>query len=315
LLSCAFPFLLGCANRHVSYELLYAPDTRSLAPGEAVDREAIALAVNDRLQHFGQAAVNEQGQIVVHVFDTVDDSRLQSIKRLASSMGVLEFRITAQQGRPEIQPIINQALALPPSQNRVEQFGESKAEWIEYAVDEFGGPDVFDQRIIKRTAGGKPQALVLIDSWNVDGSHLQSANIGVDEAGRPAIHIAFNDRGAQRFGQLTSENLPNPTTGAVRYLGIILDKRLLSAPSINSVISNRAVISGGAMSETDVEHVISVLNAGYLPCPIRLVAEQPVDMAMTVSGFRQLVPIALMFAIGAATLLVVAIIALAMKTR
>jgi preprotein translocase subunit SecD len=83
------------------------------------------------------------------------------------------------------------------------------------------------------------------------------------------VHFAFDRTGAFRFGQLTGENRPNPSTPDVyRHLGIILDKRLLSAPRIITRITDRGMISGGAMTEREVDHIIEVLNAGSLPAAL-----------------------------------------------
>jgi SecD/SecF fusion protein len=68
---------------------------------------------------------------------------------------------------------------------------------------------------------------------------------------------------------LTGENRPSQATPDVyRHLGIILDKRLLSAPRIITKITDRGMISGGSMTEREVEHIIEVLNAGSLPAAL-----------------------------------------------
>jgi SecD/SecF fusion protein len=108
-----------------------------------------------------------------------------------------------------------------------------------------------------------------MDPHNVTGDFLTSATKGLDERGGPAVHFAFDRAGAFRFGQLTNENKPNPATPDVyRHLGIILDKRLLSAPRIITKITDRGMISGGSMTEREVEHIIEVLNAGSLPAAL-----------------------------------------------
>ena len=76
---------------------------------------------------------------------------------------------------------------------------------------------------------------------------------------------------------LTGQNKPDPASPNVyRRLGIILDKRLLSAPRILTAISDRAAISGGEITERDVEDIIAVFNAGALPYPIDFVRERQI---------------------------------------
>jgi SecD/SecF fusion protein len=122
-------------------------------------------------------------------------------------------------------------------------------------------------------ARGVPQALVLIDYWNVSGEYIRSVSKGVDEAGRFAVNITFNHQGAGRMRKLTSLNLPNQATGARRYLGIILDKRMVSAPSIETTVSNSVQISGRKMEEAEVDEIVSTLQEGKLPSPLREISE------------------------------------------
>jgi preprotein translocase subunit SecD len=55
----------------------------------------------------------------------------------------------------------------------------------------------------------------------------------------------------------------------------LLDNRLLSAPTIESKITDRGRINGGAMTEQDVKAIVAILSAGKLPYTIKLVAEEP----------------------------------------
>ena len=88
--------------------------------------------------------------------------------------------------------------------------------------------------------------------------------------GGPAVHFSFNSAGAQRFEQLTGQNMPNPATpDKYRHLGIVLDKRLVNAPSdSNRRFPTAAMISGGTMTDQEVELTVQVLDAGSLPAAL-----------------------------------------------
>jgi SecD/SecF fusion protein len=66
---------------------------------------------------------------------------------------------------------------------------------------------------------------------------------------------------------LTSTNLPDPDTGVERQLGIVLDNTLLSAPNIQSTITNRGRITGRFSSE-EIDFLINILRAGKLPAAL-----------------------------------------------
>ena len=58
------------------------------------------------------------------------------------------------------------------------------------------------------------------------------------------MSFSSTPKGAQKFGQLTSHNLPDSATGFHRRLGIVLDNVMLSAPQINSTIREHGQITG-----------------------------------------------------------------------
>ena len=85
-------------------------------------------------------------------------------------------------------------------------------------------------------------------------------------------------RGAQKFGGLTSHNLPDEVQGHKRKLGIILDGALCNAPYIKSTITDSGEISGGHMTQKEVESTVSVLNAGSLPAAL---TKEPISEVFT----------------------------------
>src|SRR5207253_10977438 len=119
--------------------------------------------------------------------------------------------------------VIAAAKRLPPNQKDVFIGDRKVAEWVPYNVKAFE----HDENIVKRTGIDEPEALVLMDPYNVTGEYLTRSTKGIDETGGPAVHFSFNQHGASLFERLTGQNLPNPATGNVhRRLGIILDKTL-----------------------------------------------------------------------------------------
>ena len=116
-------------------------------------------------------------------------------------------------------------------------------------------------------AGETPQALILTDDGqNVTGDYLNKVSSGIGPRGGPAVNFSFNLEGAYHFGLLTGEHEPNPS-GQKYFLGIVLDKKLISAPSINEKIRDNGQISGSFTKE-EVDFLIGILNAGSLPASL-----------------------------------------------
>jgi preprotein translocase subunit SecD len=234
---------------------------------------SLLTTINDRLGRAGRASELGNDQIKVELYGDLTPAELKAIKLRISAVGQLEFRIAANPSWPGDMPVIALAKQLAENEKQVVAEGNTVAEWVPYSEAEFGAVDREDNRVVKRLAGNVPEALVLIDALNVTGDYLTSAEEGVDARGGPAINFTFDSRGAALFRQLTGANTPDPATGAVRYLAIMLDHRILSAPSIRATIGEQGQISGGAMTKNEVDAIIAVLHAGRLPNPIIEVAQ------------------------------------------
>ncbi len=216
-----------------------------------------------------EIAIRGYGPTAIEIiYPQVGQDEMEFVKQKITKIGQLEFRITADPTIPKDRAIIELAKRTPPNEEDVMQGDTRVAAWVPYDVKTFGAVD-HEDNMVKRMAGDTPEALVLIDPFNVTGEYLTQAKKGVDDHGAPAVHFSFNQQGASRFEKLTGQNKPNPATPDVyRHLGIILDKTLLSAPRIQSTISSEGMISGGSMTDKEVDVTVEVLNAGSLPAAL-----------------------------------------------
>ena len=240
---------------------------QSAEPKQRVDMPRLIDALKQRVDPTGtkEVSIRSFGGVIEVIIPKAGPDDLEFVKRRITDLGQLEFRITADPRWNEDRPIIEKALALGPSEKLVMVGDKPRAEWVVYDEREFSEQD---GRLVQRTAGSRKEALVLLDRWNVTGEYLTLAAKGYDDVGSPAVDFTFNTSGARRFERFTGENLPNQATGQKRFLGILLDKRLISAPALNSQISGRGQISGGSMKEDEVDFIISILNAGSLPAAL-----------------------------------------------
>ena len=104
----------------------------------------------------------------------------------------------------------------------------------------------------------------------VSGEQLTSAKQTFDQDGRPDIAIGFNAAGARRFGRVTQENVGKP-------FAIILDNKILSAPTIQSpILGGQASISGSYTVETANQLAVS-LASGKLPVKLNVLEERTIS--------------------------------------
>jgi len=104
----------------------------------------------------------------------------------------------------------------------------------------------------------------------VSGDQLTSAKQTFDQDGRPNISIAFNSTGARRFGRVTQENVGKP-------FAIILDNKILSAPTIESaILGGQASITGSFTVESANQLAVS-LASGKLPVKLNVIEERTIS--------------------------------------
>jgi preprotein translocase subunit SecD len=104
----------------------------------------------------------------------------------------------------------------------------------------------------------------------VSGDQLVDAKQAFDsQNGNPVVTITFNSAGARRFGRVTQENVSKP-------FAIILDNKVLSAPTINEpILGGTAQISGNFTVESASELAVA-LASGKLPVKLNVIEERTV---------------------------------------
>ncbi|MDF2371832.1 MAG: protein translocase subunit SecDF [Rhizobiaceae bacterium] len=104
----------------------------------------------------------------------------------------------------------------------------------------------------------------------VSGESLVDAQAGFDQRNNePVVTFRFDTNGAQRFGQVTQQNVGYP-------FAIILDDAVISAPVINEpILGGSGQISGSFSVETANDLAI-LLRAGALPATLTVIEERSV---------------------------------------
>lgn len=114
------------------------------------------------------------------------------------------------------------------------------------------------------------QMMMLQGNWKkepvVTGAEFKRAEVGRDEQGNVEIDIEFNSEGTKKFAEATKRNLG-------KQIAIFLDEELISAPTVQSEITNGKGRITGKFSLQEAKRVAIQLNAGALPVPMKL-AEQ-----------------------------------------
>ena len=108
---------------------------------------------------------------------------------------------------------------------------------------------------------------------DLSGRHLKKATAQIDEQGNPEIAIEFNAEGTKIFSELTKENLQKP-------IAIFLDNELLSAPTVQTQITDGKAVITGKFSIAEAKKLVLELNAGALPVPVKIVEQKNVGATL-----------------------------------
>lgn len=121
----------------------------------------------------------------------------------------------------------------------------------------------------EKGADGRPVEQFLVHKRIiVSGENLVDAQPSFQD-NRPVVSFRFNTIGGKRFGDATSKNVG-------RILAIVLDKKVVSAPRIQSAIIGGSGIITGNFTVQETNDTALLLRAGALPAPIVILEERTV---------------------------------------
>ena len=103
----------------------------------------------------------------------------------------------------------------------------------------------------------------------VTGEELVDAQPTFDQNGRPAVSFRFNPAGGRKFGNYTAENIGSP-------FAIVLDNKVISAPTIQSHISGGSGIITGSFTVEETTKLAVLLRAGALPAKMTFLEERTI---------------------------------------
>jgi preprotein translocase subunit SecD len=145
----------------------------------------------------------------------------------------------------------------------------------------YGGQVPGDMRVVSGAgddAASGTQFYLVRKVPAVTGQDLRNARSEIDENNRPAVGFTLTGEGARKFGKVTGENVG-------RYLAIILDERVQSAPRIDSRITDQGRITGSFTSQ-EVADLALVLRSGALPAKLTYLEQQTIGPTLGQDSIR-----------------------------
>lgn len=111
--------------------------------------------------------------------------------------------------------------------------------------------------------------LVVKKKVMLGGDSLTTATASFDQNSQAVVSFSFNSLGSKLFGEITKNNVG-------KHLAIVLDNKLLSAPTINQPIMGGSGIISGDFTVESANELALLLRAGSLPAPLKIIEERSI---------------------------------------
>jgi SecD/SecF fusion protein len=249
--------------------------------------ERIVSVIRKRVDAMGMnepviQSLPKKHQVVVQL-PGIDEKVRTAAKARLQGMAFLEFRLT----HPRDEKLVSDLLAKDICPEGYEKKGNGYARlpgWAEiaskpgYAVRlaSFGTTDGRYRFMLEDNKDGTFSPHFVSRTVELTGENLESASWERDPLkGGFCVNFRFDAEGGRKFSVLTRNykaNGPKNKTPRGRAIAIVLDDTLISAPTINDVISTSGQITG-KFSLEEARQLAADLNAGALPAPLKIEAE------------------------------------------
>ena len=112
------------------------------------------------------------------------------------------------------------------------------------------------------------------DSAPIEGDVIIDASQEYGQTGKPEVSMTMNAIGTRQWAKMTTDNVG-------KFVAVVLDDYVYTAPSVNTAITNgRTSISGGSMTVEEAQDIANVLKAGKLPAAAHIIQSEIVGPSL-----------------------------------
>jgi protein-export membrane protein SecD len=216
--------------------------------------------------------VEEPEPGVVRLTITDEEIRDQTTRIMGQSIEVVRRRIDPEgvkEPNLQRQGLDRILIQMPGESNpeRIKDLVNAEAQLEFRMVADDPGAAESETEVLPYTEGGG--TIRVFRRAEILGQDLASARPGFGQNGQPVVNFQFNTRAALVFGRLTSENVG-------RRFAMVLDKKVISAPSIRVPITGGSGYIEGNFTTESASRLAVLLSAGSLPIKLTTVEERTV---------------------------------------
>jgi len=124
------------------------------------------------------------------------------------------------------------------------------------------------------------------DDAPLDGSAIVNARNDVNQNNQVEVSMNMNADGAKIWKLLTQKQVNKYGPGKNGFVAITLDEQVQSAPRVNEEIPNGRSSISGSFTQEEAKDLANILQAGKLPAPARIIAEDVVGPSLGAESIR-----------------------------
>ncbi|HEX3091991.1 MAG TPA: protein translocase subunit SecD [Candidatus Angelobacter sp.] len=261
--------------------------------------------VSDRLQEFDVTSGTENSwvltmkpQVLTELKDRTLEQSIEAIRQRVDSLGVSEPLIQ-KNGLGDNQILVQLPGVDDPG--RVKEIIQSTARLELREALDHGQTYPTEQAALQAHQGILPPNTVVMPSKPrrgeqeggfiivsripvVSGTDIRSADPGnKSDTNEPIVNFYLTAAAGKKFGTFTaahSKDSADPSN-----LAIVLDNRVITAPSINSQINDSGIIEGGFTQES-AKDLAMLLRSGALPASLHYLTERTVGPSLGADSIR-----------------------------
>ncbi len=119
------------------------------------------------------------------------------------------------------------------------------------------------------TGAQPPAKLQTIYPTVMTGGYVSNASVGFDPLQGVVVNFVLSTEGGQRMQRYTSGHIGE-------IMAIALDKRIISAPTVQSTITANGQITG-RFTQAEAEALVAQITSGSLPVPLKVVGQSRIS--------------------------------------
>jgi preprotein translocase subunit SecD len=243
--------------------------------------------LNLRVHHEGENVKLVMPEVeVARIKENAVEGNIDVLRKRLNELGVAEIPVSRQ---GDVNIIIELPSVDNPAQAK-EMIGktsqleikevEGMASNEDDLLDKFDGVLPEGMMVVTEERGDHTTYYLVADYTDLTGQDLKHASFGKGPQMQAIVNFEFNDEGGQKFAEMTKKRRGG-------QIAIIVDDKVVSAPSINDPITGGSGYIHGSFTEDSARSLATMLRSGAFRAPVTFEEERRIGPSLGAESVKQ----------------------------